>query len=193
MIHHLKGRLVELYPTYVVIDCNGVGYSVHISLNTYSNLSGKEQITLLTYPIYKEDSQTLYGFAERIEREVFALLISVSGVGANTARVILSGLSPDEVSACIAREDVGMLKSIKGIGAKTAERIIVDLKDKIGSIDSSLQEGVVGKTSVINEASAALEVLGYSPKTTGKLLNAILKDEPGIELEGLIKVALKKL
>ncbi len=193
MIHHLRGKLTELNPTYAVIDCGGIGYSVHISLNTYSKITGADDICLLTYPIFKEDSQTLFGFYDKNEREVFGLLISVSGVGANTARVILSSLSPEEVSACIKAEDVDTLKSVKGIGAKTAERIIVDLKNKIDIKAGSGSIINANSSSLVSEATTALEVLGYSSKMTNKLLNNILKEEPAISLEELIKSTLKRL
>ena len=126
MIHHLRGKLTEINPTYAVIDCGGVGYLVNITLNTYTSISGKEEVSLFTLPIYKEDSQTLFGFISKLEKNMFVLLISVSGVGGNTARVILSSLSSQEVQDCIASENVGVLQSVKGIGAKTAQRIIVD-------------------------------------------------------------------
>ncbi len=191
MIHHLRGKLTELNPTYAIIECNGIGYNVNISLNTYSKLAKSKEIYLLTHPIYKEDSQVLYGFYEEDERQVFKSLISVSGVGANTARVILSSLRPDEISTCIAKEDVSMLKSIKGIGAKTAQRIIVDLKDSIRLIESTMVSAM--PMSNMGEATSALEVLGYSVKVTSRVLDVILKENPSISLEELIKTALKRI
>ncbi|MEQ9261776.1 MAG: Holliday junction branch migration protein RuvA [Owenweeksia sp.] len=195
MIHHLQGKLSEVNPAFAVVECGGVGYLVNITLNTYTHISSASDVKLYTLPIYKEDAQTLFGFHTRTEKEIFSLLISVSGVGGNTARVILSSLSPDEVQDCIASENVNLLKSVKGIGAKTAQRIIVDLKDKVSNI--ALHEGGVpesgGNTDIIPEASSALEVLGYTTRQTHKLLYQIKKENPAIGLEELIKTALKRL
>ncbi|MDZ7848821.1 MAG: Holliday junction branch migration protein RuvA [Owenweeksia sp.] len=161
MIYHISGKLVEVSPTFAIIECAGVGYQVNISLTTYSQLGSSEQVKLYTFPIYKEDSQTLYGFFSKQERDTFSRLISVSGVGGNTARVILSSLAPNEVVEAIAGENVSLLKSIKGIGAKTAERIIVDLKDKVGAIE--MDATAPGSTGSLKaEALSALEVLGYN-------------------------------
>ncbi|MGB0176526.1 MAG: Holliday junction branch migration protein RuvA [Owenweeksia sp.] len=195
MIHHLQGKLVEVNPAFAVVECGGVGYLVNITLNTYTHISGASEVKLFTLPIYKEDGQTLFGFYKRTEREVFSLLISVSGVGGNTARVILSSLSAEEVCECIAAENVNLLKSVKGIGAKTAQRIIVDLKDKMAAIATG-DAGAVSAgqgADLIPEATAALEVLGYSNRQTHKILHQIRKDQPAISLEELIKTALKRL
>ncbi|HAD97683.1 MAG TPA: Holliday junction branch migration protein RuvA [Cryomorphaceae bacterium] len=195
MIHHLQGNLTEVNPAFAVVECGGVGYLVNITLTTYSHISSLSEVKLYTLPIYKEDAQTLFGFYDRIEKEIFSLLISVSGVGGNTARVILSSLSAEEVQDCIASENVGLLKSVKGIGAKTAQRIIVDLKDKVSNI--GLGEGgrplSAGASDVIPEASSALEVLGYATRQTHKLLHQIKKENPSISLEEMIKTALKRL
>ena len=195
MIHHLKGQLVEVNPAFAVVECGGVGYLVNITLNTYTHISGASEVKLFTLPIYKEDGQTLFGFYKHAEREVFSLLISVSGVGGNTARVILSSLSAEEVRECIAAENANLLKSVKGIGAKTAQRIIVDLKDKMAAVatgDPEMASSGQG-ADIIPEATAALEVLGYSNRQTHKLLYQIRKDQPTISLEELIKTALKRL
>lgn len=191
MIHHLTGKIVEVNPTYAVIECAGVGYLTHITLNTYSQLNGRKEVSLFTLPIYKEDSQTLYGFFERSEREMFTLLISVSGVGGNTARLILSGLSTEEVKEAIHAGDTNLLKSVKGVGGKTAERIIVDLRDKTGVVSSP--ESGVSASSVSTEAVSALQVLGYNPRITEKLVLNILKEDASMSLESLIKEALKRL
>ena len=193
MIHHLKGNLVELNPACAIIECAGVGYLVNITLNTYSSISNLKEVRLYTLPIYKEDSQSLYGFYDRTERDIFTLLISVSGVGGNTARVILSSLSSQEVQDCIASENVAMLKSVKGIGAKTAQRIIIDLKDKVSKL--GVNEGAIADapSSVVPQASSALEILGYPAKQTDKILFNIRNENPGITLEELIKAALKRL
>lgn len=193
MIHHVRGKLTEVNPAFAVVECNGVGYLINITLNTYTSISGKSEVLLYTLPIYKEDSQSLFGFINKTERDIFVLLISVSGVGGNTARVILSSLSAQEVQDCIASENVGMLKSVKGIGAKTAQRIIVDLKDKVanvGLVDNSSQ---TPSSNIIPQASSALEVLGYPTRQTDKLLFSIKNENPEIGLEDLIKMALKRL
>lgn len=192
MLHHIRGKLVEIRPTEAIIDCQGLGYLVHISLHTYSAISHEKDLSLFLYPIYKEDSQSLYGFASKQEREVFRQLISVSGVGANTARTILSSLSPAEVIAGIGREDVGLLKSVKGIGAKTAQRVIIDLKDKLAPLAEQVE--LSGHDPALKrEATAALEVLGYTPRQTERVLAKLIQDSPQIDIEELIKSALKKL
>lgn len=194
MIHHLRGTLTELTPAFAVLEAAGVGYKVNISLQTYSALAGAREALLYTHPIYKEDDQTLFGFANTYEREIFARLLSVSGVGGNTARVILSSLTADEVVQAISGENVSLLKSIKGIGAKTAQRIIVDLKDKVGGIAAGEPVAAGGSSANAKaEAASALEVLGYSPRQVEPLLRKLLKEQPEMKLEDLIKEALKRL
>lgn len=191
MYHHLRGRLVEKSPTYVVIECGGVGYHVHISLSTYSEIGADENILLYTHLAVREDAHVLYGFARVEEREIFRQLISVSGVGANTARMILSSLQPEEVETAIRSENIALLKGVKGIGAKTAQRIVVDLKDKVGlHLDGS---SISKLSSGREEAAAALEVLGFNRNSVEKVLNAHLKEEPNASVELLIKNALQKL
>lgn len=193
MFHHLRGKLTEINPTLAIVECQGVGYAVNITLSTYTAISNLKDVFLYVLPIYKEDSQTLFGFASKLERETFELLIGVSGVGGNTARVILSSLNAKETMQAIANDDVNLLKSVKGIGAKTAQRIIVDLKDKIhrmGTVDTGDTSGAI---SLVNEASSALEVLGYLPRQTDKILRNLASVNPEITLEELIKEALKKL
>ena len=192
MIYHINGRLVESTPTYAVIECAGVGYIMHISLTTYSSIGKDENLKLYAHPVYKEDSQTLYGFFSRQERDIFIRLISVSGVGGNTARMILSSLSPEEVIEAIAGGDVSLLKSIKGIGAKTAERIIVDLKDKMGAIDAGTDE-IKGTGNLKAEAVSALEVLGYNARQSEKLVSSIIRESTAASLEEVLKEALKRL
>ena len=192
MITQIKGRLVEKSPTELVVDCNGVGYSINISLNTYSQLNDEENIKLFTHLIVKEDSHTLYGFSTKSERELFKLLISVSGVGASTARTMLSSLTPVEIISSINNEDVNSVQSIKGIGSKTAQRIILELKDKVLSLESDdTQIQMISKDA--DEAITALEVLGYSRKQTSKIVNQIKTENHGITVESLIKKALNKL
>ena len=189
MITQIKGRLIEKSPTELVIDCNGVGYSINISLNTYSQISDDENIKLFTHLIIKEDSHSLYGFFKKSERSLFKLLISVSGVGASTARMMLSSLSPGEIISAIMSGSVQIIQSIKGIGTKTAQRVILELKDKVMMLDESENEHLT-LTNESTEASSALEVLGYSQKQTSKILTQILSENPGINVETLIKKAL---
>ena len=192
MITQIKGRLIEKSPTELVIDCNGVGYSINISLNTYSQIGDDENIKLFTHLIIKEDSHSLYGFFKKSERSLFKLLISVSGVGASTARMMLSSLSPGEIISAISSDSVQIIQSIKGIGAKTAQRVILELKDKVIMLDESDNEHFTFSNES-TEAASALEVLGYSQKQTGKILTQIVSDNPGINVETLIKKALNKL
>ena len=192
MITQIKGRLVEKSPTELVVDCNGLGYSINISLNTYSQLNDEDSIKLFTHLIVKEDSHTLFGFSTKSERELFKLLISVSGVGASTARTMLSSLTPIEIISSINNEDVNSVQSIKGIGSKTAQRIILELKDKVLSLESDdSQIQMISKDA--DEAITALEVLGYSRKQTSKIVNQIKTENHGITVESLIKKALNKL
>ena len=192
MITQIKGRLIEKSPTELVIDCNGVGYSINISLNTYSQISDDENIKLFTHLIIKEDSHSLYGFFKKSERSLFKLLISVSAVGASTARMMLSSLSPGVIISAIMSGSVQIIQSIKGIGTKTAQRVILELKDKVMMLDESENEHLT-LTNESTEASSALEVLGYSQKQTSKILTQILSENPGINVETLIKKALNKL
>ena len=192
MITHIRGLLIEKSPTEVVIETNGVGYSINISLNTFSKLGSEDNIKLFTYQIIKEDSHSLYGFYEKSERFLFIKLISVSGVGASTARTMLSSLSPIEIISAISTGDVSVIQSIKGIGLKTAQRLILELKDKlnINQNDDSIDFAPI---SSVTEAISALEVLGYSNKQTNKVVNQIFNQNPGIDVESLIKEALNKL
>ena len=192
MITQIKGRLIEKLPTEVIVDCNGIGYSINISLNTFSKIGNDENIKLFTYLIIKEDSHSLYGFFDKSERSLFKLLISVSGVGASTGRMMLSSLSPNEIISAILNENVQIIQSIKGIGLKTSQRIILELKDKVLLLEGSEQEQLVLNTES-TEAASALEVLGYSQKQTSKILSKIIADNPGINVETLIKKALNKL
>ena len=192
MITQIKGRLIEKSPTEVIVDCNGIGYSINISLNTYTKIGNDENIKLFTYLIIKEDSHSLYGFFDKSERSLFKLLISVSGVGASTGRMMLSSLSPNEIISAILNENVQIIQSIKGIGLKTSQRIILELKDKVLLLEGSEQEQLVLNTES-TEAASALEVLGYSQKQTSKILSKIMTENPGINVETLIKKALNKL
>ena len=169
MITHIKGRLVEKSPTELVIDCNGIGYLVNISLNTFSLLSDSEAISLYTHLQVKEDSHTLFGFFDKSERNLFRKLISVSGIGASTARTMLSSLNPQEIQRAILTENVSTIQSVKGIGLKTAQRVIIELKDKVNLADSSGEISISSLNQNREEALSALEVLGYSRKQTSKV------------------------
>ena len=193
MITQIRGRLVEKNPTYVVIDCNGVGYLLHICLTTFSALTSDENSMLYTHLSIREDAHTLFGFMTKVEREIFRLLISVSGVGASIARTMLSSMSPEEIQHAIASEDVVLIQSVKGIGAKTAQRVIVDLKDKILKTFDIDEVSVSQNNTNKEEALSALEVLGFPRKQTEKVLKNSLKESPNASVESLIKQALKNL
>jgi|TARA_B100000768_G_scaffold73389_1_gene70330 Holliday junction DNA helicase RuvA len=193
MITQLKGRMVEKSPTELVIDCNGVGYLVNISLNTFSKLKDSENITLYTHLQVKEDSHTLFGFFEKTERNLFRKLISVSGIGASTARTMLSSLSPSEIQSAIISGNVTTIQSVKGIGLKTAQRVIIDLKDKVSlSTDNNQFIGNINNTNQ-DEALSALEVLGYNKKQTSRVIETLINNSPEMSVEELIKGALNKL
>jgi len=193
MISHLQGRMVEKTPTEVIIDCNGVGYQVNISLHTFGLLPDSEHIKLFTFLQIKEDAHTLFGFAEKAERELFKLLLSVSGVGAGTARTMLSSLEPKNIIHSIASGDVATIQSIKGIGAKTAQRVILDLKDKVLKLYDLEEVSVAGYNTNKEEALSALEVLGFNKKAAEKVVEKIVRENPGITVETIIKQALKNL
>lgn len=201
MIEYIRGELAELSPATAVIDCNGVGYAANISLNTYSAIQGKKNCKLYIYEAIREDAYILYGFADKQEREIFLLLISVSGIGGNTARMILSALSPSELVNVISTENANLLKTVKGIGLKTAQRVIVDLKDKIQTVGATTGGVSAGggmllqpaNIEVQEEAVAALTMLGFAAPPSQKVVLAILKEEPDAPVEKVIKLALKRL
>ena len=196
MIEYIRGELAELSPATAVIDCNGVGYAANISLNTYSAIQGKKNCKLYIHEAIREDAYVLYGFAEKQEREIFLLLISVSGIGGNTARMILSALSPAELVNVISTENANMLKTVKGIGLKTAQRVIVDLKDKIKTMGGVAGVGLLlqpANAEVQEEAVSALTMLGFAVAPSQKVVLAILKEEPDAPVEKVIKLALKRL
>ena len=193
MITHIQGKLVEKTPTEVVIDCNGVGYHINISLHTFSLLPDSENLKLYTFLQVKEDSHSLYGFVEKQERELFKLLISVSGIGANIARTMLSSLSPTTIIQAIASNDVATVQSIKGIGAKTAQRVILDLKDKVLKIYSLDEVSTSNYNTNKEEALSALEVLGFVRKNAEKVIDKFINENPNATVEHIIKQALKNL
>ena len=193
MITHIQGKLVEKTPTHVIIDCNGIGYFVNISLHTFSQIPDQEAVKIFTHLQVKEDSHTLYGFISSAEREIFRLLISVSGIGANTARTMLSSLTPKQIREGIAVGDVALIQSVKGIGLKTAQRVIIDLKDKVLKIydidETSLSQNNTNK----DEALSALEVLGFMKKQSERVVEKVLASTPDATVEFIIKEALKNL
>ncbi|WP_299891348.1 Holliday junction branch migration protein RuvA [uncultured Lacinutrix sp.] len=193
MITHIKGKMVEKNPTDVVIDCNGVGYLLNISLNTFSQIPDQENVHLYTHLQVKEDAHSLYGFITKAEREIFRLLISVSGIGTNTARTMLSSLTPKQIREGIATEDVALIQSIKGIGAKTAQRVIIDLKDKIIKIYDIDEVSVNRNNTNKDEALSALEVLGFAKKQAERVVDKVVVAQPEASVEAIIKQALKNL
>ena len=193
MIHHLKGKLVEKNPTHVIVECGGVGYFVNISLNTFSKLPENESISIYTHLQIKEDSHTLYGFIEKSEREIFRLLISVSGIGSNIARTMLSSLSPSQIRDAIANGDVPTIQSIKGIGAKTAQRVILDLRDKVLKVYDIDEVSLSANNTNKDEALSALEVLGFARKQAERVVDKVLSQDASISVENIIKLALKNL
>lgn len=203
MIDYIKGELAELTPAQAVVEAYGVGYALNISLNTYEAIQGKESVKLFVHEALvtggRDDSYTFYGFASKQERDLYRLLITVSGVGANTARMILSSASPSELCNAISTGNERVLKSVKGIGLKTAQRIIVDLKDKILSlgIAQEVAAGIAADSTipvdVRDEAVAALTMLGFSPAPTAKVVTAILTDDATLPVEQVVKLALKQI
>ncbi len=193
MITHLQGKLVEKNPTDIVIDCNGVGYFVSISLHTFSQLPSDENVKLFIHLQVREDSHTLFGFSSKVEREVFRLLISVSGVGASIARTMLSSLSPEQVMEAIAQNNLAAIQSVKGIGSKTAQRVVLDLKDKIIKVYGLDNVSSVSSNTNKNEALSALETLGFARKQAEKICDTIVKKDPDASIETIIKQALKNL
>lgn len=193
MITQVRGRLVEKSPTEVVVDCNGVGYLLHISLNTFSSLPEDENVVLFTHLSIREDAHTLFGFINKTEREIFKLLISVSGVGPSIARTMLSSMTSEEIQNAIASENVPLIQSVKGIGIKTAQRVIVDLKDKILKTYDIDEVSFTKSNTNKDEALSALEVLGFNRRQSDKIVNVILKEHADASVEQIIKLALKKL
>ena len=193
MITHIEGKLVEKTPTHVIRDCNGVGYFINISLHTFSQIPDQEAIKIFTHLQVKEDSHMLYGFSSASEREIFRLLISVSGIGANTARTMLSSLTPKQIREGIAVGDVALIQSVKGIGLKTAQRVIIDLKDKILKIYDIDETSLTQDNTNKDEALSALEVLGFMKKQSERIVDKIVGSSPDATVEFIIKEALKNL
>jgi Holliday junction DNA helicase RuvA len=193
MINYIKGTITEINPASVTIETGGVGYLIQISVNTYSKLDGKTDFKILVHEVIREDSHQLFGFANSTERDIFRLLISVSGIGANTARMMLSSLVPAEIEKAIIDSNVNLLKSIKGIGLKTAQRIIVDLKDKVGKQPASGEIFTIEDNTRRDEALSALVMLGFARSAVVKVLEKIIREEKNLTVEDLIKRALKNL
>ena len=193
MITQLRGKLVEKHPTHLVIDCNGLGYEVHISLHTYGQLPNEEAIKLYTHLQIREDAHTLYGFFTQSERALFRLLVSVSGIGASTARTMLSSMDPTTIQRAIVSEEVKTIQSIKGIGLKTAQRVIIDLQDKIKNLPEMEEIEAISGNTIKEEALSALEVLGYPRRSSEKVIDNLIQSSSEATVEGLIKAALNKL
>lgn len=193
MIDYIKGTITQIGPTYITLETGGIGYFINISLTTFSQLENKSETKILVHEVIREDSHLLYGFADNTEREIFRLLISVSGVGANTARMMLSSLTSEEIEKAILGSDVNLLKSVKGIGLKTAQRIIVDLKDKVGKHAGSGEIFAFSDNTNREEALSALVMLGFAKSAVSKVLDKIVREEKNLTVEDIIKKALKNL
>ena len=193
MIAQIHGKLVEKTPTHIIIDCGGVGYHINISLHTYSLLPNTDFIKVYTYLQIKEDAHTLFGFVEKSEREIFKLLLSVSGIGSSIARTMLSSLDPKQITNAIASSDVVTIQSIKGIGSKTAQRVILDLKEKVLKLYDLDEVSMSQSNTNRDEALSALEVLGFVRKSSEKIVERIVKEDPDASVESIIKKALKNL
>ena len=194
MIDYIKGRTVELTPTDMVVECYGIGYRILISLQTYEGFNGKDDVTVYIHHYLREDEELYYGFSTKDERELFRLLIGVSGIGASTARMMLSSLTAEEIRNAIIAEDINKIKSIKGIGLKSAQRLILELKDKVvkgAGADTSIFQNATNST--VEEAATALVMLGFTKPNVNKALTSVTKEKPGASVEELIKLALKKL
>ena len=193
MIDYINGSIARITPTFLIVETGGIGYLVNISLSTFSRLEKMKEYKVLIHEVIREDSHQLFGFAEDEERDIFRSLISVSGVGANTARMMLSSLSPTEIEKAVLGSDVNLLKSVKGIGLKTAQRIIVDLKDKLGKHTGSGEIFAFADNTKRDEALSALVMLGFAKSAVSKVLDKIIKDEKNLTVEDMIKRALKNM
>jgi Holliday junction DNA helicase RuvA len=193
MINYISGTITEISPTSVTIETGGIGYFINISVNTFSKIGSKSEYKILVHEVIREDAHQLFGFADKEERDIFRLLISVSGIGANTARMMLSSLIPAEVERAILESNVNLLKSVKGIGLKTAQRVIVDLKDKVGKQSQSGEIFTFEDNTRREEALSALVMLGFAKSAVAKVLEKIIREEKNLTVEDLIKRALKNL
>ncbi|MDR2910418.1 MAG: Holliday junction branch migration protein RuvA [Bacteroidales bacterium] len=189
----MRGKVAEINPARIAVEAGGIAYSINISLNTYSKLNDKNEVKVYVHLAVREDAHVLYGFAEKNERDLFRNLISVNGVGAGTAIMMLSSLSYDEIVAAVATENITALKSVKGIGIKTAQRIVIDLKDKLGKYQENTHSLFITDSPVRNEALSALLMLGFAKKDTENVVSKIIQEQPGITVENVIKQALKRM
>lgn len=195
MIDYIKGEITELNPTEVTVECHGIGYRILISLQTFSAMEGQKETKIYIHHYLREDEELYYGFSTKDERELFRLLIGVSGIGASTARMMLSSLSSEEIRNAIIAEDINRIKSIKGIGTKSAQRLIIELKDKIVK-GAGCETGALLQTadsSIVEEATTALVLLGFTKANVTKAVNAVLKENPSASIEAIIKASLKRL
>lgn len=193
MYEYIQGQLAEINPSYAVVDCHGVGYLIEITVNTYSQIKDLQQVKLLTHYVVREDAQLLFGFFDAAEREMFRLLIAINGVGVNTARVMLSSLTVDELREAVATQNVKKVKSVKGIGEKGAQRIILELQDKIGKVEGNMLNTISTSNKNAEEALSALTMLGFPKAAADKVLQQLAKADPNATVEELIKMALAKL
>lgn len=193
MIDYIKGTITQMNPTFITLESGGIGYFINISLTTFSKLENKADVKILIHEVIREDAHQLFGFSGEAEREIFRLLISVSGVGANTARMMLSSLVPEEIEKAILGSEVNILKSVKGIGLKTAQRIIIDLKDKLGKQSGSGEIFAISDNTNREEALSALVMLGFTKSAVSKVLDKIVREEKNLTVEDMIKRALKNL
>ncbi|MCQ2277717.1 MAG: Holliday junction branch migration protein RuvA [Bacteroidales bacterium] len=193
MYEYLSGKLAEITPSFAVIDCGGVGYMVEITVNTYTQIKDRDNVKLYVHYVVREDAHLLFGFYEIAEREMFRMLISISGVGVNTARVMLSTLTVDELKEAVATKNVKKVQSVKGIGAKGAQRIILEMQDKIGKVSDNAISSMFETNQNLEEALAALVMLGFQKAAADKVLQAVNKKQPGLSVEELIKEGLKAL
>ncbi len=193
MYEFIRGNIVELNPASIIVETGGIGYFIKVSLNTYSKLNGKKEGLLFLHQVVRDDAHILFGFSDKGERELFRNLISVNGVGAVTAIMMLSSLNQDELVAAVTTENVAVLKGVKGIGAKTAQRIIIDLKDKFGKLPESGQISLSPDNTIRNESLSALVMLGFVKRDAEKIVSKILQEQPGAIVESVIKQALKRL
>lgn len=193
MYEYIRGNIADISPANIIIEAGGIGYFINISLNSYSQLSGKTEAKLFLHQIVREDAHILYGFANASERELFRNLISVNGVGASTANMMLSSLSPDELKTAVTTENVAVLKAVKGIGAKTAQRIIIDLKDKLVKLPETGQILLSTDNTIRNESLSALVMLGFAKRDAEKIVTKIIQEQPDATVESVIKQALKRL
>ena len=193
MYEYIKGAVADINPARIVVESGGVGYYINISLNTYSKLNGKSEAKIYTHLAIRDDAHILYGFAEQNERDLFRNLISVNGVGAVTAIMMLSSLTHEDIVAAVATENITVLKGIKGIGIKTAQRIVIDLKDKLGKSQASAQNLFIADNTVRNEALSALVMLGFAKKDTENVVSKIMQEQPDITIENIIKQALRRM